>query len=115
LKGIRFLVPFSLVILLAAAIPLGGCNKSQAPGSTLAQKLSSTLIPSIDLDFYIYFQQPNLTKVPNIFIQGPDNLDILVESLAIWGMSGDKGPFTVGGALNFPSNEDASKVIVEYL
>ena len=105
----RHLIILSLIIALLAIAAVGvGCRGQETPASPPAERLASTMVPARDLDIYIYIKQASATKVPLSLIGA--SADIMVESLAIWGVAREDDKFTIGGALTFASAADAAKI-----
>jgi len=73
----------------------------------IATTLAATLVPDINLDVYIYIKQLAHTTVPRNLI-GLD-IDIQIDSLAIWGVIKDD-VYSIGGILNFPNTLEAGKL-----
>ena len=73
----------------------------------IATILAATLVPDINLDVYIYIKQLAHTTVPRNLI-GLD-IDIQIDSLAIWGVIKDD-VYSIGGILNFPNALEASNL-----
>jgi hypothetical protein len=73
----------------------------------IATALAATLVPDVTLDVYIYIKQLAYTTVPRNLI-GLD-IDIQINSLAIWGVIKDD-VYSIGGILNFPNALEASNL-----
>ena len=93
------------------AIPIAtvGCQEREEPQvkAPPAGALSSTLVPNMDLDVYVYIKQDSPTTLPADMINAP--LDIDVEALAIWGVS-TEDDFAFGGALALTDASLAAKI-----
>lgn len=112
-KIIRYTILATMVLILTA-IPFitTGCGgqgtpppPSSYPGS--AADLSSTMVPNVDLDVYLYCKQASATKVPLSLIGASS--DVTVESLALWGIA-NENKYSLGGALTFTNSDDASRI-----
>ncbi len=104
-KLIRSLAVTCLLVVLGVVI-LVGCSR-QKPPAPAGIDLSSTLVPNLDLDAYVYIKQESPTNIPKSLIAAPS--DLSVESLAIWGVAqGDE--FNIGGALRLASAADAARI-----
>ena len=107
----RLLVP--LIVLLIATLAIGvGCQEEegQLPAPPSPGELSSTLVPNMHLDAYIYARQDSPTMIPAGMIGAP--CDIEVESLAVWGIPAEDD-FAFGMALTLTSASDASELYAE--
>jgi hypothetical protein len=106
--GLLGIIGLALMLLI---IPLlsAGCAV-QISGIT-ANELSSTMVPPVDLDVYIYVNQQVPTVVPKS-LTGALN-DISVQSLAIWGIANSPGQYTIAGALTFTSASDAASIYIQ--
>jgi hypothetical protein len=100
----------NLLILLVALFPLLALFSCQS-GLDQFQNVSSTsdfavsLVPNTNIDVYLYAKQTSLTTIPSALLNTPT--DIQVESLAIWGVQGDKN-MTFGMGLTFSSGQAAA-------
>ena len=103
------LLIMGLALLMAIPITAVGCQENEEPRAKApsAEALSSTLVPNMDLDVYVYLKQDSPTTLPAEMINAP--LDVDVESLAIWGVSAEDD-FAFGGALTLTSAAQAAKV-----
>jgi hypothetical protein len=97
------------VMLLAIPVTGVGCQEEEPPPTTVVAgiELSSTLVPDVDLDVYVYIKQENPTTVPGDVIG--TEFDITVESLALWGIASDNF-FTFGGGLTLASEAEATSL-----
>jgi len=75
-----------LVLLLAISVIGVGCAEEagQPPETSSTSELSSTLVPNVPLDIYLYARQDSPTMLPAEMVDAP--YDIGVESLAAWGV-----------------------------
>ena len=102
-----------LIVFLALvmAIPLAslGCQEAEKPPTETPAvgNLSSTLVPNMNLDIYVYIKQERPTNLPSEMINA--SVDIDVDSLAIWGVSTDDD-FAFGGAIILADASQAAKV-----
>jgi len=102
-----------LIVFLALvmAIPLAslGCQEAGKPltETPAVGNLSSTLVPNMSLDIYVYIKQERPTNLPSEMINA--SVDIDVDSLAIWGVSTDDD-FAFGGAIILADARQAAKV-----
>lgn len=99
-----------LMVLTSIPIISAGCQEDSPLPSTASGKLSSTLVPNIDVDVYVYFKQENPTTIPKGLIGTP--LDLEVESLALWSIP-TEDKFILGGGLTLTSTDDAAKIQVQ--
>jgi hypothetical protein len=104
--AILTLVIITLGVLLGSA----GCTAT-IPGLNSVQ-LQETLVPTVDLDVYLYINQQVPTNVPKT-LTGASS-DIKVQSLSIWGIIKDINQPAVGGALTFSTAADASTVFDQF-
>jgi len=117
LKGRRSFRTISLVVMLATVIifPLSaaGCEGEieQFQGLSPSSEFSVLAVPNVDLDVYIYAKQKNLTTIPADIINMPH--DISVESVAIWGVPGDRD-LIIGVGLTF-KNENTANEVYKYV
>ena len=105
----------ALIVLLIAVPIIGmGCEGGEEgglPASPSPSELSSTLVPNVPLDVYVYARQDSPTEIPAKMIGVPD--DIAVESWATWGLFPADAPFddsAIGMGLTLSSAEDASNL-----
>jgi hypothetical protein len=106
----RYLFLSTLLVILASIPVLGaGCEKAsvQAPVPSTSFGLSSSLVPNLGLDVYVYVKQGNPTIVPKDLINVP--ADVAVESLSLWGIA-DADTMVFGGGLLFTSVDDAARI-----
>lgn len=104
-KFIGYLAVTCLLVVLGTII-LVGCRGEKPPAPS-GIDLSSTLVPNLELDAYVYIKQENPTNIPKSIIGAP--ADVGVESMAIWGVAqGDE--FSIGGALILTSAADAARI-----
>lgn len=98
------------IALILTILPLactGPGQSTPAPTINIASALSATMVPNVDLDAYVYVNQGTPTKVPRSLL-GTAN-DIMVDSLAVWGIVKDD-QYSLSGALTFAAASDASTV-----
>jgi hypothetical protein len=109
IKAKTKLLMIALALVMAIPIATVGCQEREEPQvkAPPAGALSSTLVPNMDLDVYLYIKQGSPTTLPAEMINAP--LDIDVEALAIWGVS-NEDDFAFGGALALTSASQATKV-----
>ena len=107
----------ALIVLLVAVPVIGiGCEEGlvEEGGLTASpppSELSSTLVPDLPLDVYVYASQDSPTVIPAKMIKAPD--DIGVESWATWGFfPADTPPddYAIGMGLALTSASDASSL-----
>lgn len=100
---------FFILIIVLVTIPITGmgCQGMEvpSPAAVAGMELSSTLVPDIDLDLYVYVKQESPTTVPREIVGTA--FDITTESLAMWGIA-TEDYFTFGGGLTMASAADAS-------
>ncbi|TRZ48244.1 MAG: hypothetical protein D4S01_10660 [Dehalococcoidia bacterium] len=100
------------VLVIATLIISVGCQGEggQLPAPSSSSELSSTLVPNMALDVYVYAKQDSPTMIPAEMVDAP--YDVGVESLAVWGVfAEDKFAFGVG--LTLTSASDASRLYDE--
>jgi len=97
-----------LSFLVFASIIVVGCQEevTQPIATSTRSDISTTLVPDIDLDMYVYVKQDDPTTVPKSLIG--TSLDMVAESLALWGIPTEDA-FILGGGLTFVSAADAAK------
>ncbi|MFC2056940.1 hypothetical protein ACFLTO_05180 [Chloroflexota bacterium] len=108
----KLLVTVFLIFLMSILLIAGGCKEEVTkpqPTSTL-NDLSTTLVPNIDLDMYVYVKQDNPTIVYKNLVG--TSLDVVAESLALWGIP-TEDTFMLGGGLTFVSKADAAKIYAQ--
>ena len=100
-----------LGLLIVTPIVGVGCQEeleqSQSPSPS---ELSSTRVPNIPLDVYLYAKQSTPTTIPADIINAPQ--DVNIESLAVWGVPAGED-FAFGIALALTSDIEASAVYGE--
>lgn len=105
---IKSLIP---VLALLVALPLlgAGCQGGEKPfaPSPATQELSSTLVPNVPMDMYVYGKQESPTKIP--MKMGGKEGYVEVDSLAIWGIPSGTD-FAFGMGLTLKSAKEASYV-----
>ncbi|MFC1902900.1 hypothetical protein ACFLX4_02395 [Chloroflexota bacterium] len=107
----RLLIAFLLLSIVAATIGMG-CDGEVGQPSAMPSpgQLSSTLVPNVPLDMYVYARQDSPTMIPAKMADAPG--DIAVESLAIWGVPPENS-FAIGMGLTLTSSGDASRIYEE--
>ncbi|MFC1907057.1 hypothetical protein ACFLW8_03115 [Chloroflexota bacterium] len=102
---------FVVFLALVIAIPMAavGCQEAGKPPTEAPAvgNLSSTLVPNMNLDIYVYIKQDRPTSLPSAMINAP--VDISVESLAVWGVS-TEDDLAFGGALTITEAGQAAEV-----
>lgn len=110
MKGSHFIrllmILTTVMAMIAMPLLVAGCSTSVTAAP--AVELASTMVPSIDLDLYIYANQQVPTVIPKDLIGTKS--DISVQSLAIWGVVNGDNQYALGGALIFSDNTDAGSV-----
>ncbi len=98
--------------LLTATLIVGiGCQEElEQPQAPSPSALSSTVVPNIPLDVYLYAKQSNHTTIPADIINVPQ--DVNIESLAVWGVPAEDD-FAFGIALTLTNDSEASTVYDE--
>ena len=98
-----------LTILILPALLLIGCvnDMEQFQGVSPTSDFTVQLVPNTNLDVYIYAKQSNLTTIPADLINMSHDID--VESLAIWGVPGEKS-MIFGVGLTFSDGKTAGDV-----
>jgi len=102
-----FVVFLALVIVIPMAAV--GCQEAGKPPTETPAvgNLSSTLVPNMNLDIYVYIKQERPTNLPSAMINAP--VDISVESLAVWGVS-TEDDLAFGSALTLTEAGQAAEV-----
>lgn len=105
----KLLVTVLLLFLISIPIIAVGCQEevTQPPAAPTRSDLSTTLVPNIDIDMYVYAKQDNPTTVPKGLVG--TSLDVVAESLALWGIPTEDA-FILGGGLTFVSVADAAEI-----
>lgn len=105
----KLLVTVLLLFLISTPLITVGCQEevTQPPPTSTHSDLSTTLVPNIELDMYVYVKQDNPTTVPKDLVDTP--LDVVSESLALWGIPTEDS-IILGGGLTFVSAADAVKI-----
>ncbi|MFC2020814.1 hypothetical protein ACFLU1_03360 [Chloroflexota bacterium] len=105
----KLIVTVLLLFLISTPLITVGCQEevTQPPPTSTHSDLSTTLVPNIDLDMYVYVKQDNPTTVPKDLVDTP--LDVVGESLALWGIPTEDS-IILGGGLTFVSAADAVKI-----
>lgn len=112
--GTKLLITL-IIVLIAAPIMSVACEEGEEvvplPTPPPPTELSSTLVPNVPLDVYVYARQDSPTEIPAEMINVPD--DIAVESWALWGYFPIDTPFddsAVGMGLTLTSASNASNL-----
>jgi hypothetical protein len=103
------LILIMAVTLLGLPLLISGCAKNTS--GTTETEFGTSLVPSVDLDFYVYIDQQVPTVIPKSLTGAP--ADISVQSLAIWGITNNDSQFAVAGALNFDNSAEAGAVFTQ--
>lgn len=100
------------VLLIAALIISVGCQGEggQLPPPSSPSELSSTLVPNMALDVYVYAKQDSPTMIPAEMVDAP--YDVGVESLAVWGVPAEN-EFTFGMGFTLTNASDARRLYDE--
>ncbi len=108
LENNKLLVTALLFLLISTPLIAVGCQEevTQPPATSTHSDLSTTLVPNIDLDMYVYVKQDNPTTVPKGLVG--TSLDVVAESIALWGIPTEDA-FILGGGLTFVSTANAAK------
>ena len=108
-KSIQIGIMLILCLLIVTPIIAVGCEEEATPppATSIHSNLSTTLVPNIDIDMYVFAKQDEPTAVPKDLIG--TSLDVVVESLALWGIP-TEDDFILGGGLTFVSAADASNI-----
>jgi len=98
-----------LLILISTPIITVGCQEeiTQPPATSTQREFSTTLVPNINIDMYVYIKQDNPTIVPKDLISTQFNA--VAESLALWVIP-TEDTFILGGGLTFVSVADATEI-----
>ena len=103
----KLFIPVSVLLITSLIMSVGCQEVEQVPSSPATTELSSTLVPNVPLDIYVYGKQESPTAVPLAI--GGVHQDINVESLAVWGVPSDDD-FTFGVGLTLTGASAASEV-----
>ncbi len=108
-KNNKLVVTILLFLLISTSIVAVGCQKevTPLPATSIHSDLSTTLVPNIDLDIYVYAKQDNPTTVLKSLVG--TSFDVVAESLALWGIP-TENDFILGGGLTFVSAANATKI-----
>ena len=97
-----------LIMLVAMPLAATGCEEETPPPAQLpGAALSSTLVPNMDIDVYIYAKQEKPTAVPKDIIGTPS--DVTVESMTLWGIATEDN-LTFSGGLTFTDTTDLAEI-----
>ena len=109
LQNNKLFVMVFLFLIIPTFIIAAGCQKevTQPPPTSIHSDLSTTLVPNIDLDIYVYAKQDNPTTVPKSLVS--TSLDLVAESIALWGIP-TEDTFILGGGLTFTRAADAAQI-----
>jgi len=83
-----------------------GCI-APTPSGAIVNEVAATMVPNLDLDVYLYFDQGSPTSVPEDLNGSSTYAE--VDSLAVWGIV-DANTYTFGGALTLDNAADASNM-----
>ena len=111
-KLLTTLLVLLIVTVIVTPIINVGCQEEKGQPTSLSSPnpLSSSLVPNMDLDVYIYIKQDEPTTLPADMIDAP--FDVVVESLAIWGIHSEDD-FAFSGGLSLLSASDASNLYTQ--
>jgi len=105
-----------LVVLLIAVPVIGtGCQEEKKLPAEIyttpfPSELSSTLVPNVPLDVYVYARQDNPTKIPSDMVDLPHEVE--VDRFSLWGVpAGDE--FAFGMGITLTNADDASQLYGE--
>ncbi len=98
------------LLIVTPIVSLGCQEEVRHPPASSPSALSSTLVPNMPLDAYLYARQSSPTTIPANLIDATQNINI--DSLAVWGVSAEDD-FTVGIAVALTSDSEASAVYDE--
>jgi len=106
----------SVLLALLIAVPVigVGCEEAQKlPAKSYIPppgELSSTLVPNMPLDAYVYARQDNPTRIPPGIVGLP--LEVEIDRFALWGVpAGDE--FALGMGITLTNASDASQLYEE--
>jgi hypothetical protein len=104
-KATRLITGICLILILILAPVIGtSCSGQQANG-IIANALAVTMVPDVNLDAYLYFNQGSPTNMPKNLINSPQ--DVSVDTISIWGVI-ENDIYSIGGAFVFTNSSDAS-------
>jgi len=111
---VKNLLVISIVLLMAVLVTGMGCQIGRKlpaqPSTPPPGELSSTLVPNVPLDAYVYARQHNPTRIPADMVNLPREVE--AESISFWGVpAGDD--FAFGMAFTLTDSEDASQLYNE--
>jgi hypothetical protein len=104
-KGYTCATLLLIIVLLATLVT--GCKRApkEAPAPDIMQ-VSEHMVPDVPLDVYVYLEQDQPTVVPAGTLD--ISRDAEVVSLSIWGVPYEDTDFSIGGALNFTTEDQAA-------
>jgi len=107
----KFFIPV-LALLVTALLASAGCEaaEEQSSPSPATTPLSSTQVPNVPLDLYLYGKQDRPTVIPANMINA--SRDVSIVSLDAWGASVEED-FALGLRVTFTSTSDSSEVYDE--
>jgi len=104
----KLLIPVLVLLITTPLISIGCQGEGEPlPSPPSPGELSSTLVPNMNLDVYIYSKQESPTTIPAEMVNAPHDID--VESFAVWGVPAEDD-FAFGASLTLTSASDASNV-----
>jgi hypothetical protein len=98
------------LLIWAPMVGAGWREEVEQPPAPSPAALSSTLVPNMPLEVYLYARQSHPTTIPAKMMDMPQ--DIVVDSLAIWGVQVDD-IFALGIGLTLTDAGEASRVYPE--
>jgi hypothetical protein len=98
-----------MLAILAAGIITSGCvgDMEQFQGVSASSDFSVLMVPNIKLDVYIYAKQKSYSTVPGDILNMKEDFD--VESMAVWGVTGNNN-FAYGMGFTFVDENTAASV-----
>ena len=103
----KLLAIFLIFLLVTPVVSMGCQEEAKSPAPASPGGLSSTLVPNLDLDIYVYIKQDSPTTLTADMTNVP--FDIATVSLGIWGIA-TKDEIAFGGGLTLVSAGDAAKI-----
>jgi hypothetical protein len=105
-KLTRLIAGICLTIIMILVPVFGTSCSGQLASGIVANAMAATMVPDVNLDVYVYFNQGSPTNIPKNLIKASQ--DIPVDSLSLWGLIDNNDTYAIGGALVFTDPSDAA-------